>query len=107
MEDYRVLKTFSNYKINKNGTIIHIESDLEVERRVFYHDNSVVCLLQHPEHMWFTYQLVAKLVAESFLENPENKQHIKFIDNCFGNINFDNLEWCDEIKTPENSDNED
>jgi len=37
---------------------------------------------------------IHRMVAETFLVNPENKQHINHIDNNPLNNNVNNLEWC-------------
>jgi hypothetical protein len=37
---------------------------------------------------------VHRLVAQTFIDNPENKPHINHIDKNRSNNNIDNLEWC-------------
>ena len=38
--------------------------------------------------------MVHRLVAQTFIDNPENKPHINHIDKNRSNNNIDNLEWC-------------
>ena len=44
-----------------------------------------------------TKKYVHRIVAEAFIENPENKPFINHLDNNPYNNTVDNLEWC----TPE------
>ncbi len=39
-------------------------------------------------------QYVHRLVAEKFLDNPNNYEHVLFKDGNVKNCNADNLEWC-------------
>lgn len=41
-----------------------------------------------------TRQYIHRLVAEKYLDNPNNYEHILFKDGDIKNVHVDNLEWC-------------
>lgn len=41
--------------------------------------------------------LVKKIVAEYFVNNPNNYPYVEFKDGDFGNLRADNLYWTDKI----------
>jgi len=40
------------------------------------------------------FKRVHRIVAETFIPNPENKPHVNHKDRDRANYHFDNLEWC-------------
>jgi hypothetical protein len=39
-------------------------------------------------------QYVHRLVAEKYLPNPNDYDHVLFLDGDIKNCNYNNLEWC-------------
>lgn len=48
-------------------------------------------------------ELVSRLVAKKFVDNPENKPNVRYKDGNKKNVRYDNLEWAtnSEIKRPD------
>lgn len=48
-------------------------------------------------------ELVSRLVAKMFVDNPDNKPNVRYKDGNRRNVKFDNLEWAtnSEIKRPD------
>lgn len=84
-------ETYSNYKINKKGQIINKYNKLlRYNAATGYNsvalvsDNNIIKTL-----------LVHRLVAMTFLLNPNNYEMVNHKDENKLNNNVDNLEWCD------------
>jgi hypothetical protein len=42
-----------------------------------------------------THQYVHRLVAEKYLDNPNNHEYVLFKDGNIKNVHCNNLEWCE------------
>jgi len=93
MEVYYVIPEFPEFEINKDGVVRKIEN-FEVVQHVFDKlTNHVFVLLENKYCK--SYVPVYKLLANMFIENPENFSDILFTDGCFSNLQLDNLKWCE------------
>jgi hypothetical protein len=57
-----------------------------------YSGYSFVCLKKNPQHTEVI--SIHRLIALTFIPNPENKEQVNHIDCCRSNNSVDNLEWC-------------
>ena len=57
--------------------------------------------------LWYNgkqyYKTVHRLVAETYIENPDNLPQVNHIDKDRTNNNVENLEWCDNQQNSEHS----
>lgn len=87
-------RTYSLYKINKEGQIIN-----KYGRPLKYRINEYVHVNLTPDNEKNTSYsfLVHRLVALTFLPNPNNKPVVNHKDRDKKNHHVDNLEWTDQI----------
>jgi len=83
-------ETASNYKIDKRGQIINKQNKL-----LRYHINSGYCSVKiETDNNVSIYCQVHRLVALTFLKNPDNFEIVNHKDENKLNNNIENLEWC-------------
>lgn len=81
------------YKVTKDGNVYSetLKKNLKLsENSCGYYQVFLLC--DDGKYRWFR---VHRLVAETFIPNPNNLLEVNHIDENKHNNNVDNLEWCD------------
>lgn len=80
------------YQLHKDGgQAKHIYKGKNIKLQV--RPNGYICVGLHKNGKT-KYFLVHRLVAEAFIENPDNKNYINHKDCILHHNNVENLEWC-------------
>ena len=91
MEEFKNIKGFEDlYKINKEGLIYSIKSDIFMKEGITKFGYHKICLRKNKKHYYYT---THRLVALTFLDNPFNYPQVHHIDEDKSNNNLTNLEW--------------
>ena len=85
-----VMKEFAkNYLIREDGTVFKVMPNKTIKKlKNSQHGNGYLTV-----HINGQNKYVHRLVAETFIPNPENKKEVNHIDGCRSNNSVDNLEW--------------
>ena len=87
---YEVLKTDNDYEIlNKEPYTIRRIRNKKVVNRILNKDGYTVVSLNSRN------RYIHKVLAEQFIDNPNNYKHVRFKDGNPSNFSLDNLEWAD------------
>lgn len=91
MEDFRIYPKNENYVVYRDGRIFSKKQEKFLEPK---DTNDGYKRLQIWKDGKATYMMIHRIVAETFLENPENLKYVNHKDGNKGNNSADNLEWC-------------
>ena len=83
------------YKISNDGQVWSEKSQKYLSPRLSMDGYKRVALFKDGKS--YEYR-VARLVAETFVENPENKPQVNHKDYNCQNDWYENLEWCDNLE---------
>jgi len=78
------------YKITEDGKVYSIKRNIFLKPRLSMDGYNRVCLYDNGKPHEYR---IARLVAETFIDNPENKEQVNHKDFNRQNDNVDNLEW--------------
>jgi hypothetical protein len=100
MEEFRTIKGFENYQISNLGNVKNINTAKILKTRInnngYYHtglrDNGKT-----------RDNLVHRMIAEAFIQNPLNKPCVDHIDHNKTNNHIDNLRWTSSKENNQNS----
>ena len=88
LEEFVEIKCNPLYKINKKGDVYSIKSKKVLS---IYINGGYPSVDLYPGKV--TKKNIHRLLAETFIPNPENKAHVNHIDGNKLNNSLDNLEW--------------
>lgn len=109
MEIWKTIEDFPEYEVSNFGNIRSIDRDFTDSLGRLYHKKGQLIKITYQKdkkseykqamvHIWSNgkdYRLiVSRLVAKTFIPNPNNYPQINHKDENSLNNNVDNLEWC-------------
>lgn len=89
-EKWSPIDGFSNYHVSNQGRVKSITTDKILRPRKCRGYDRVTIYKNGRKHDKF----IHRLVGETFLNNPTNRNEINHIDGNKNNNHVDNLEWC-------------
>lgn len=89
------IKYNSNYLISKDGKVFSIKSNKLkiIDNNPNGYSRVTIPIENYPSKKYY----VHRLVAETYIPNPNNYSQVNHKDLNKHNNNMDNLEWCSEI----------
>ena len=83
------------YEVSNLGRVASLNYRLKGERHLLKNDmSSGYAQVKLYAHNDFSRRRVHRLVAEAFVNNPNNYGYVNHIDEDKANNRADNLEWC-------------
>lgn len=90
-ERWKAVKGFTRYEVSDCGTVRNIHTK---EVKAIRLTKTGYCITDLKENGRKKTAYVHRLVAEAFVDNPDNLPHINHIDENKQNNTATNLEWC-------------
>lgn len=91
MEEWRLIKGFENYLISSNAIIKNIKTGRIIKGSLNNKGYIRVDLCVNGKRI---VRSMHRLMAETFLPNPDNKESVNHINGIKSDNRLENLEWC-------------
>lgn len=99
--EYKPIKEFNGYGVSKDGRVFSYKKDRELTQAPS--KTSKYLYVRLTENGKSYHRSVHRLVAEAYIDNPNNLPEVDHIDRNVYNNNVDNLRWVDRKGNLENS----
>lgn len=95
-EIWKDIEGYENYQVSNMGRIKSLNYNHTGEEKILKSYKMkgylVICLFKHGKSKWST---VHRLVAQAFIDNPNNLSQINHKNEIKDDNRVENLEWCD------------
>ncbi len=91
MEEYKIITDYDNYSVSNFGNVRNNKTDRILKQSIDTHGYYKVSLCKDKKNKTCK---VHRLVAEAFIQNPDNKRNVDHIDNNRLNNHVENLRWA-------------
>ena len=91
--EIKAIAGFENYFVTEDGKVYLFDFSQTREVKQYRLENGYMQVLLY-NHNGKHHKYVHRLVAEAFIDNPENKTQVDHIDSNRANNHVDNLRWC-------------
>jgi hypothetical protein len=100
MEEFREIENFDNYEVSNFGNVRNKKTEKLLKKRLSKNGYYRIDLRQNSKRSTL---LIHRLVALTFIDNPDDKPCIDHIDNNRANNDIRNLRWCTSKENQQNS----
>ena len=91
MEEFKTIEGFDNYEVSNFGNVRNIKTKRILKISISSSKYYIVGLCNNGKR---TNKTLHRLIADAFIENPENKPCVDHINNDKLNNNIENLRWA-------------